>query len=73
MTQGLQKAEFTNVEVVPESFLVRVKDKDGKPIMMVLNPDSITSVIEVSAPGASGNSGKQSTASAAPSGTTKQK
>lgn len=44
LTQDLGKAGFTHVEVMPESFLVRAQDKDGRPVMMVINPDSITSV-----------------------------
>jgi hypothetical protein len=27
---------------MPESFLVRANDKVGKPVMMVINPDSVT-------------------------------
>jgi hypothetical protein len=69
MTQDLQKAGFTNVEVMPESFLVRAKDKDGRAVMMVINPDSITSVTAVTAPGGSGS---QTTASATPSGSPKK-
>jgi hypothetical protein len=69
MTQDLQKAGFTTVEVMPESFLVRAKDKDGRAVMMVINPDSITSVTAVSVPAASGS---QTTASATPSGSAKK-
>jgi hypothetical protein len=69
MTQDLLKAGFTNVEVMPESFLVRAKDKDGLPVMMVINPDSVTAVTAVSAPA---NSSSQTTASAAPSASTKK-
>ncbi len=42
----LQQAGFTNVQVMPESFLVRAKDKQGSPVMMVINPDSITAITE---------------------------
>jgi hypothetical protein len=31
---------------MPESFLVRAKDKRGNPVMMLVNPDSITAVTE---------------------------
>jgi hypothetical protein len=30
------------------SFLVQAKDKDGNPVMMVINPDSVTSITEIS-------------------------
>jgi hypothetical protein len=43
---NLQKAGFTDIKVMPESFLVRAKDKDGNPIMMVINPDSVTALTE---------------------------
>ena len=29
------------------SFLVRAKDRDGNPVMMVINPDSVMAVTEV--------------------------
>ena len=29
---------------MPQSFLVRAKDKSGDPVMMVINPDSIEAV-----------------------------
>lgn len=63
LTQDLGKAGFTNVEVMPESFLVRAKDKDGRAVMMVINPDSITSVTAMNQP-ANGQSGGQSSAPA---------
>ena len=53
LTQDLSKAGFTNVEVMPESFLVRAKDKEGRPVMMVINPDSVTSVTAMGQPASS--------------------
>ena len=44
ITQQLSQAGFTDVHVMPESFLVRAKDPQGHPVMMVINPDSITAV-----------------------------
>lgn len=58
--QDLEHAGFTNVQVMPESFLVRAKDKQGRPVMMVINPDSITAVTEVGGNGQSGMSGNGS-------------
>lgn len=40
----LTQAGFTDVQVMPSSFLVRAKDKAGRPVMMVINPDSVTEV-----------------------------
>ena len=31
---------------MPQSFLVRAKDKSGNPVMMVINPDSVLAVTE---------------------------
>jgi hypothetical protein len=53
--KNLQQAGFTDIQIMPSSFLVRAKDKDGNPVMMVLNPDSMTAVTEI--PG----QGKQTT------------
>lgn len=38
----LKSQGFTNVQVVPGSFLVSAKDKDGDPVNMVLGPHSMT-------------------------------
>ena len=54
----LQQAGFSNVQVMPESFLVRAKDKEGRPVMMVINPDSITAITEVQ--GSKSNAGSNS-------------
>ena len=40
----LQQAGFTDIKVVPSSFLVQAKDRDGNPVMMVINPDSVFAV-----------------------------
>ena len=45
---NLEQAGFTNVQVMPSSFLVKATDKEGNPVMMVINPDSVTSVTEIS-------------------------
>lgn len=44
ITQQLTQAGWKDVQVMPESFLVRAKDPQGHPVMMVINPDSITAV-----------------------------
>ena len=46
---NLEQAGFTNVQIMPSSFLVRAKEKGGNPVMMVINPDSVTAITEVSA------------------------
>ncbi len=44
MQNDLAKAGFTDIKIMPESFLVRAKDSHGNPVMMVINPDSFTEV-----------------------------
>jgi hypothetical protein len=50
LRDDLAKAGFTNITIMPSSFLVRAKDSQGNPVMMVINPDSLTEVTEQSAP-----------------------
>jgi hypothetical protein len=42
----LTKAGFTDITIMPQSLLVRAKDAQGNPVMMVINPDSLTDVAE---------------------------
>ncbi|MGE0225510.1 MAG: hypothetical protein AB7F35_23635 [Acetobacteraceae bacterium] len=55
--QDLEKAGFKNVQVMPRSFLVRAQDKQDRPVMMIINPDSVMSVtaLETQKGGASGS------------------
>ena len=46
---NLEQAGFKNVQIMPSSFLVRATDKDGNPVMMVINPNSVTAVTDLSA------------------------
>ena len=46
LQDDLTKAGFTDITVMPSSFLVRAKDSQGNPVMMVINPDSLTEVTE---------------------------
>lgn len=58
----LSKAGFTDIHMMPQSFLVRAKNAQGMPVMMVINPDSITAVTAMKAPhqgGQNGMSGSQ--------------
>jgi hypothetical protein len=45
--QNLESSGFKNIRLMPSSFLVRAEDKDGNPVMMVINPDSVTAIKEV--------------------------
>ncbi len=43
---NLQQAGFTDIKVMPDSFFVRAKDKSGNPVAMIINPDSVTEVVD---------------------------
>ncbi len=59
MKSELEQSGFSDVKIMPKSFLVRAKDKDGHPVMMIVNPDSLTAVTAL---GTSGNMGNGSSA-----------
>jgi hypothetical protein len=42
----LSRAGFTDITIMPSSFLVRAKDSQGNPVMMVINPDAFTEVTQ---------------------------
>ena len=42
--ENLQKAGFKSIKLMPSSFLVRAEDQNNNPVMMVINPDSITAM-----------------------------
>jgi hypothetical protein len=49
----LALAGFTDIQMVPTSFLVRAKDRAGNPVMLMLSPDAIAEmkqIIEESGP-----------------------
>jgi hypothetical protein len=75
MKSDLRKDGFTNVKVMPNSFLVTAKDKSGNPVTMIIGPMSMTEVVAQAAPGASTSSGSRASRSdnnAATTGTTSQ-
>ena len=43
----LEQDGFTNVHVVPDSFLVNAQNKQGQPVVMIINPHSVFSVTQV--------------------------
>ncbi len=51
---NLQQAGFTDIKVMPDSFFVRAKDKSGNPVAMIINPDSVTEVVDEGTVEASG-------------------
>jgi Peptidase propeptide and YPEB domain len=43
----LEQAGYKDVRIIPLSYLVQATDKDGNPVMMVLNPDSMTALTDL--------------------------
>ena len=65
ITQDLKSDGYTNVKVVPDSFLVHATNKHNQPVVMIINPDSVFAVTQLSgknanSANASGTSGQQS-------------
>lgn len=55
--QELSQAGFTDIKIMPESFLVHARDPQGNPFMMILNPSGMTAV--TAAPGRGNSSYSQ--------------
>jgi hypothetical protein len=55
----LQQAGFTDVTMMPDSYLVQAKDKSGSPVMMMIKPNSVTELVDLgaAAPSHSGTAG----------------
>lgn len=49
----LQKSGFTDIRVMPSSFMIRAKDQNGNPVIMSVSPDQMTELTEMGANGAS--------------------
>jgi hypothetical protein len=45
--RNLEQAGFKNITLVPSAFIVRAEDQNGNPVMMMVNPGSITAVSEM--------------------------
>jgi hypothetical protein len=64
----LSKAGYTSIKVMPSSFFVKAKDKQGNPVEMIIGPDSFAEVTDVTVKTPGPTSQQQ-----APSTTTQQK
>jgi hypothetical protein len=42
LTNSLQQSGFTDIKIVPDSFLVQANDKSGNPVTMFIGPNSAT-------------------------------
>ncbi|HTZ71856.1 MAG TPA: PRC-barrel domain-containing protein [Acetobacteraceae bacterium] len=46
LKRDLQKAGFTDLHVTPGSFVVQGKDRSGHPVAMIINPTSMTEIVD---------------------------
>jgi hypothetical protein len=56
--QDLSKAGYSDIQIMPGSFLVRAKDKQGNQTEMMISPHSMTEITAMSTSGSSTQSGK---------------
>lgn len=69
--QDLSKAGYTDIQVVPGSFLVHAKDSKGNPTEMMVSPNSVTAVTAMNSSGnSSGSSGQGSSGNSSGNSTT---
>jgi hypothetical protein len=66
----LQKAGFTDVKVVAESFVVQAKSKDGDPVVMTIGPHGMSVFEAMNNSNSSGSSSSSTTGSSTGSATT---
>lgn len=69
LRHDLTRAGFTDIHVMPESFLIRAKNAQGLPVMMVINPDSVTEVTAMKTSRRHGASSGQGNTGAGTTGT----
>jgi PRC-barrel domain len=63
----LRKSGFTDISMMPSSFMIRAKDQQGNPVVMSVSPDSVTEISELGTSGARepGDNGANNSASGA--------
>jgi hypothetical protein len=64
----LRDAGFSDVKIVPSSFVVQAKDKQGYPVLMQISPDSMTMLTAVPANSSTTGSGSNGSNSSSSSG-----
>jgi hypothetical protein len=63
LRQDLSKAGYSDIQIMPGSFLVRAKDKQGNQTEMMISPTSMTKITAVSPSGSATQSGSGATQS----------
>ncbi len=51
----LQQGGYSDIRMMPSSFVIRAKDKNGNPVVMMVSPDSIAQVTEIESNSNSGS------------------
>ncbi len=69
LMQDLEKAGYTDVKILPASFVAEAKDKQGHPVTMLISPDAVTTITMVPESNTSMGSGSTSASNANGSGT----
>ena len=62
LRDDLSRAGFTDLKIMPTSFLISGKDSQGNPVMMVLSPNSVTALTEQTQPNAASNASSNQSA-----------
>jgi hypothetical protein len=66
---ALQSSGFSDIRMMPSSFMIRAKDQDGNPVVMSVSPDSVTEVAELGTGTSGANGVNESSNSASPAST----
>jgi hypothetical protein len=61
ISMDLKKAGFSDVKIMPASFVATAKNKKGDDVTMLITPDSVTTITDVPASGQSASNGKMTT------------
>ena len=64
LRQDLSKAGYTDIKIVPGSFLVHAKDSKGEPTEMMVTPNSVTAITAMNTSGNSSQGGTNSSSTA---------
>ncbi len=60
--KNLSAAGYTDIRVMPRSFLVQATDPNGNPTMMIISPNSVTAVKQIGGPGSGNNAAMRQSA-----------
>ena len=63
IVQDLEKDGYKNVQVMPASMIAQATDKQGRPVTMLITPDSVTTVVAMGTAGSASDGGSGSNSS----------